>query len=300
VRKPDTPCSSCGRLRYRGKGSRPEIVCHECRRQSPEYQQRKLQQQDREPRPVLSEEERRRRRREKDRRRRANFTPEQKQRDATRTRNRSQARCRARHLRHALTWDGITDEEILERDRWRCGICGRRIGKTYKYPHLRSKSIDHIIPLSEGGDDVAANKRAAHLGCNMARGNGGGGEQLLLIGSLRQPDRTNERIGQPYQPRRRPKGYSCGCGQPRLHRRPYCADCMKQQQQSRAQQYEQRQQQRVAVVEKRARTAAQRKEAAELLCAGLTTYQVAARLGVSQPTIGRWSLAELGPRGRWG
>jgi 5-methylcytosine-specific restriction endonuclease McrA len=75
----------------------------------------------------------------------------------------------------------VTDEEILERDRWRC-FCGKRIGKSFKYPHPRSRSIDHVVPLSEGGDDTAANKRAAHLGCNITRSNRGGGEQLAMIG----------------------------------------------------------------------------------------------------------------------
>jgi 5-methylcytosine-specific restriction endonuclease McrA len=89
---------------------------------------------------------------------------------------------RIRRKRHTETWDGVTDAEIMERDRWRCGICGKRIGKSYKYPHPRSKSIDHIVPLSQGGSDTAANKRAAHLDCNRRRMNRGGGEQLAMIG----------------------------------------------------------------------------------------------------------------------
>jgi len=89
---------------------------------------------------------------------------------------------RIRRQRHAETWDGVTDAQIMDRDRWRCGICGKRIGKTFRYPHPRSKSIDHIVPISEGGDDTAANKRAAHLCCNQARGNQGGNEQVALFG----------------------------------------------------------------------------------------------------------------------
>jgi hypothetical protein len=92
------------------------------------------------------------------------------------------SRNRTRHRVRAETWDGVTDAQIMERDRWRCGICGQRIGKLYKYPHPRSKSVDHVIPLSQGGDDTAANKRAAHLACNCGRMNRGGGEQLAMIG----------------------------------------------------------------------------------------------------------------------
>lgn len=92
------------------------------------------------------------------------------------------ARRRLRLRVRAQTFDGVTDAGILERDRWRCGICGKRIGKSFKYPHPRSKSIDHVVPLSQGGDDTAANKRAAHLSCNQGRMNRGGNEQLAMIG----------------------------------------------------------------------------------------------------------------------
>jgi hypothetical protein len=39
-----TACSACGKRVYRGTGSRPEITCQECRRQSPEYQRRQQRQ----------------------------------------------------------------------------------------------------------------------------------------------------------------------------------------------------------------------------------------------------------------
>jgi len=38
------------------------------------------------------------------------------------------------------------------------------------------------VPLAEGGEDTAANKRAAHLLCNTTRGRRGGNEQLAMIG----------------------------------------------------------------------------------------------------------------------
>jgi HNH endonuclease len=92
------------------------------------------------------------------------------------------ARKRRRLRVRAETWDGVSDAQILERDGWRCGICRTRIGKSFKHPHPRSASIDHIIPLSMGGDDTAANKRAAHLACNCGRRNWAGWEQVALIG----------------------------------------------------------------------------------------------------------------------
>lgn len=80
-----------------------------------------------------------------------------------------------RRLLSNVPWDGVTNEEILERDRWLCRMdqClfgSRRIYKSRKWPDPRSPSIDHIIPLSFGGDDTQFNKRAAHLRCNIVRG----------------------------------------------------------------------------------------------------------------------------------
>lgn len=88
---------------------------------------------------------------------------------------------RIRRQRRAETWDGVTDAEIMERDRWRCGICRKAISRNLKWPHPKSPSIDHIVPISEGGEDTAGNKRAAHLGCNGGRCNRGGGEQAALF-----------------------------------------------------------------------------------------------------------------------
>jgi hypothetical protein len=138
-------------------------------------------------------------------------------------------RSRRRRLRHAQTWDGISDEEILDRDGWRCQIpgCKRRpIRKDVKSPHPRSKSIDHIVPESLGGDDTAVNKRAAHLGCNMARGNRMGAEQLPLFGSVREPPLTPEIRGTPPvgSPRTR---RLCECGTPTWQHKSRCRACWK-------------------------------------------------------------------------
>jgi hypothetical protein len=143
---------------------------------------------------------------------------------------RKKAQSRARALRHAQTWDGISDDEILERDGWRCQIpeCRRRpIRRDVSYPHLRSKSIDHIIPLSLGGDDTAVNKRAAHLGCNMARGNQVGFEQTALFGVIREPPLATVTAGE--RAARREKRL-CGCGDVPVKSRKFCQGCLNRRQ----------------------------------------------------------------------
>lgn len=71
---------------------------------------------------------------------------------------------------------------VGERDRWVCGICLRKVDKAIAYPHPHSQSLDHVIPLSEGGPHTYANTRIAHLECNIHRSDRGGNEQLSLIG----------------------------------------------------------------------------------------------------------------------
>lgn len=74
--------------------------------------------------------------------------------------------------------------EIAERDGYRCRIpsCGKPVAMAKSVPHPKAPTIDHIIPLSAGGDDTKANVRLAHFLCNSRRGNRGDVEQLKLIG----------------------------------------------------------------------------------------------------------------------
>jgi len=48
-------------------------------------------------------------------------------------------------------------------------------------PHPKAPTIDHIVPLSAGGDDTKANVQLAHFSCNT-RKNVGGSQQLRIIG----------------------------------------------------------------------------------------------------------------------
>lgn len=51
-----------------------------------------------------------------------------------------------------------------------CGICGKPVDFTLKYPHPLSPCIDHIIPLVRGGhpSDIS-NLQLAHWTCNRQK-----------------------------------------------------------------------------------------------------------------------------------
>ena len=51
-----------------------------------------------------------------------------------------------------------------------CGICGRPVDKSLKFPDPMSAVIDHIIPVNKGGspDDID-NLQLAHMCCNRAK-----------------------------------------------------------------------------------------------------------------------------------
>jgi 5-methylcytosine-specific restriction endonuclease McrA len=98
------------------------------------------------------------------------------------TETRKAAAQRRRAAKRGATAEKFTPLEIFERDGWRCGICGRKVNRDLAWPHPKSASLDHVEPLSRGGEHSRANTRLAHLDCNIQRGNRGGDEQLSLVG----------------------------------------------------------------------------------------------------------------------
>lgn len=105
--------------------------------------------------------------------------------------------CHADHLRHKARSSAaryrarkrnarvevFSNVEVYDRDGWCCGPCGKRINRTLVFPHPKSVSLDHVIPLSRGGEHSMANTQASHLDCNLRKNAGSiAPEQLRLIG----------------------------------------------------------------------------------------------------------------------
>lgn len=88
-----------------------------------------------------------------------------------------------RALKRTSQVEPINEKIVYLRDGWICQICHKRVDKRFKYPHPMSASLDHIIPLSQGGPHLYRNVHLAHWGCNSHKHDGTlpQGEQMRLF-----------------------------------------------------------------------------------------------------------------------
>lgn len=78
---------------------------------------------------------------------------------------------KSRVLSPELYVESVSRVRVFERDGWTCHICGGSIPADVKVPDRRAATLDHVVPLSRGGEHSYANVRAAHYDCNMRKGN---------------------------------------------------------------------------------------------------------------------------------
>jgi 5-methylcytosine-specific restriction endonuclease McrA len=73
------------------------------------------------------------------------------------------ARQRRAKLRGAAMVETIHNQRIFERDGWICQLC-------FKPVTPDDASIDHVIPVAEGGNHTYQNLVTTHLSCNQRKG----------------------------------------------------------------------------------------------------------------------------------
>lgn len=75
---------------------------------------------------------------------------------------------RAQH--HGVEYQPVIPRTIYERDDWVCGLCGDPVDPMAKWPDQMCASLDHVVPISQGGPHRPDNLRLAHWLCNSYRG----------------------------------------------------------------------------------------------------------------------------------
>ncbi len=108
---------------------------------------------------------------------------EQRKKPEYRAKHGIQKRARKNKIKITAIDGTITVDYLGNRDGWKCGLCRKNLSKKYKNPHPLSITIDHIIPLSMGGQHTKANTQLAHNRCNYMKGNKNNCcEQLMIFG----------------------------------------------------------------------------------------------------------------------
>jgi 5-methylcytosine-specific restriction endonuclease McrA len=77
------------------------------------------------------------------------------------------------YYRNGLVGEKFSPLTIYKRDGGRCHICKKLVKKT-------DASLDHLIPISKGGEHTERNVALAHRRCNSSRGAGRIAAQLRL------------------------------------------------------------------------------------------------------------------------
>ncbi|RAO26486.1 hypothetical protein PSN13_06514 [Micromonospora saelicesensis] len=76
---------------------------------------------------------------------------------------------RRARLAGATVVDLFDRSEVFVRDQWVCQLCGLPTDVTASPFDPASPTVDHVVPLSKGGEHTLANTQCSHLGCNSSK-----------------------------------------------------------------------------------------------------------------------------------
>lgn len=76
---------------------------------------------------------------------------------------------RRRSEKFGCEYEAIDPYQIFARDKWMCQICLAPVDQDVTFPHPLAATLDHIVPLSRGGNHEVANVRTSHWCCNRAK-----------------------------------------------------------------------------------------------------------------------------------
>jgi len=89
---------------------------------------------------------------------------------------------RYRALKRGAIVETFSPNEVFERDGYKCQLCGCKTRPDFKnYRHPLYPNLDHIIPLSKGGEHSRKNTQCLCRLCNTKKNNRKVGDQLRLF-----------------------------------------------------------------------------------------------------------------------
>ena len=94
------------------------------------------------------------------------------------------AKASARHVarakRYGVPWERFDPVDVFERDDWTCGLCGDPVDPGLEYPDPMSVSLDHIVPIIQGGGHLLDNCQCSHLTCNLRKARGPRSARIVI------------------------------------------------------------------------------------------------------------------------
>lgn len=93
--------------------------------------------------------------------------------------NRTDKKRRRNRLRLA-TVEHFTPWQVFERDGWKCHLCGKATARSARVPDPKAPTLDHLVPISAGGEHSMRNVATAHFECNWKRSDTGSAQLRLL------------------------------------------------------------------------------------------------------------------------
>ena len=79
-------------------------------------------------------------------------------------------------------YEKFSPTAVFERDGYICQYCNRKTRPDYNQYHPLYPNLDHIVPISMGGEHTKLNTQCLCRHCNIVKNNVGVGDQLRLFG----------------------------------------------------------------------------------------------------------------------
>lgn len=88
---------------------------------------------------------------------------------------------RRRARRYGCKYEPVVTNKVLERDGYRCKLCGIKTPKHKRGTYDNdAPELDHIVPLSKGGDHSYLNTQCVCRRCNLSKADRPLGQMILL------------------------------------------------------------------------------------------------------------------------